>query len=174
MLISLIVLGFLIFIGNERQRAAIDGLRREAENWSINDLRLKRGTMVHSTDVKDPIQWLRNATSKALGTPVHLTSLEVYDSPKVVAFQDSESGSKMVYSLVEPNQMKKLASHKRKKGEQININLHPLKKWSRSIVTTQFNILNAGIVFDLELPGAWQGIAAEATDAERLWLYIIP
>lgn len=173
MVASLIVLSLLISLGNERQRLALDGIRKEVEDWSKNDLRLKRGTMSHETNIQDPAVWLASATSKALGTPVHLTGMDVHEGPTVVSFQDGESGSRMVYSLMEPGLMKRMATRRKKKTDKMNISSHPLKSWNRNIATAQLNILNAGIVFDLELPKAWQSMANEATDSEVLWLYVL-
>jgi len=170
--VSIVVLGLLISLGNERQRRAIDGIRKEVENWSVNDLRLKRGELAHAKDIPDPILWLSLATSKALGTPVNLTNQQIHEGPKVVAFENSESGSRLFYSLIEPGEMKKMAKRKPTKADQLNLNSHPFKKWNRNITTVQLNILNAGIVFDLELPNAWKELANEATDAEVLWLYM--
>ncbi len=107
MVFSLIILGILLSLGNERQRRALDEIRREIDEWSANDLRLKRGTMSHSTDIKDPIAWLSAATSKALGTPVELVGMRIYDGPKSAQFEDGNSGMRMVYSLVEPGWMKR-------------------------------------------------------------------
>ena len=79
----------------------------------------------------------------------------------------------MVYSLMEPGLMKRMATRRKKKTDKMNISSHPLKSWNRNIATAQLNILNAGIVFDLELPKAWQSMANEATDSEVLWLYVL-
>ena len=171
MVFSLIILGILIALGNERQRRALDEIRKEIEEWSANDLRLKRGTMSHSTDVKDPIAWLSAATSKALGTPVELAGMQIHDVPKSVQFEDGNSGMRMVYSLVEPGRMKRAMTRRLTKSDRINISSHPLRKWSRNIEALQLGILNAGLVFDLELPNAWKQMTTEASDSQVLWLY---
>ena len=54
-LFSLVVLGGLISIGNERQRKAIDKLSENAQAWAIEDLRLKRGQIEGSISIEDPV-----------------------------------------------------------------------------------------------------------------------
>ena len=171
MVSSLIILGILISLGNERQRRALDEIRKEIDEWSANDLRLKRGTMSHSTEVKDPIAWLSAATSKALGTPVQLAGMQIHDGPKSAQFEDGNSGMRMVYSLVEPGRMKRAMTRGLTRSDRINISSHPLRKWNRNIEAVQLDILNAGLVFDLELPNAWKRMTNESNDSEVLWLY---
>ena len=77
----------------------------------------------------------------------------------------------MVYSLVEPGRMKRAMTRRLTKSDRINISSHPLRKWNRNIEAVQLDILNAGLVFDLELPNAWKQMTNESNDSEVLWLY---
>lgn len=170
-ILGLVALGALISLGNERQRNALDSLRRQAEQWAMNDLRLKRGQMTQRTDIFYPTGWLAAATSKVLETRVDLRINNNYEEPIAVSYQDGESGKEFVYSLVPPKDAKKFS--KRKRSHLSSATSHPFARLRKnSVDIVEMNILNAGIVFDVELPIAWQKISKETTDSDHLWLYI--
>lgn len=171
-LFSLVVLGGLISIGNERQRKAIDRISEHAQAWAIEDLRLKRGQIEESVSIEDPIGWLSTATSKALGRQIQLNLIEILDHPTTISCTDENSGDAVLFSLLSPKELHILSREKRselsKRGAQ-----HPLVPWRKEIEAVEMNILNASIRFDIELPAMWQGMAKEKTDRERLWGYIL-
>ncbi len=170
-LFSLVVLGGLISIGNERQRKAIDRISENAEAWAIEDLRLKRGQFEGSISIEDPIGWLSTAVSKALGRQISLTFIEVLEHPVAISCLDESSGAAVLFSLLSPKELRALSREKRselsKRGAQ-----HPLLPWRKDVAPTEMNILNAGIRFDLELPVVWQGMSKEKITREKLWGYV--
>lgn len=172
-LIALIVLGALISVGNERQRKAIDSISRQTQAWAIEDLRLKRGQVEANISIDNPIAWLNTAVSRMLGRETQLSAPEITESPLAVSFVDHYSGETLIFSLLSPKVLRKLAKEKRSELSK-RTNQHPLIPWRKSISSFEMTILNAGIRFDLELPMAWKDIAKEKTNSEKLWAYILP
>ena len=172
-LFSLIVLGGLISIGNERQRKAIDRISEHAEAWAIEDLRLKRGQIEGNISIENPVGWLGAAASRALGRQVRLNFIEVLEHPIVISCLDESSGDAILFSLLSPKELRTLSKEKRSELSKRGAN-HPLFPWRKEIDSVEMNILNAGIRFDLELPAMWQEITKKRTNNERLWGYVLP
>lgn len=172
-LFSLVVLGGLISIGNERQRKAIDRISEHAEAWAIEDLRLKRGQFEGSISIENPIGWLSTAASKALGRQVRLNFIEVLERPMAISCLDEGSGAVVLFSLLSPKELRAHSREKRselfKRGTQ-----HPLLPWRKDIDSIELNILNAGICFDLELSVVWKKIVKTREAQEKMWLYLLP
>ena len=172
-LISLIVLGALISIGNERQRKAIDSISQQTQAWAIEDLRLKRGQVEANISIDNPIAWLNTAVSRALGRETQLSTPEIAENPFAVSFEDHYAGETLVFSLLSPKMLRKLSKEKRSELSN-RTNQHPLIPWRKGITIFEMNLLNAGIRFDLELPIAWQALTKEQTSSEYLWGYVLP
>ncbi len=50
---------------------------------------------------------------------------------------------------------------------------NPLLSLSRTTIAYEFSVLNAGVLFDLELQLAWKGLIGSNIDQlERLWMYM--
>ena len=172
-LFSLVVLGGLISIGNERQRKAIDKLSENAQAWAIEDLRLKRGQIGGNISIEDPIAWLSTAASRALGRQLQLNLIEVLDNPAAISCVDNTSGEILLFSLLSPKELRSLSREKRSELSKRGTH-HPLLPWRKDIDTTEMNILNAGIRFDIELPVMWQMAVKEQINKEKLWGYALP
>jgi hypothetical protein len=170
-LFSLVVLGGLISIGNERQGKAIDKISEYAQAWAIEDLRLKRGQIRGSISIDDPIVWLSTAASRALGRQVQLNLFEVLENPTVLSCVDQTSGETVFFSILSPKEFRTLSKEKRsklsKRGTQ-----HPLVPCPKGMVATEMNVLNAGFRFDIELASAWQKLSRNSTISKYLWAYI--
>ena len=171
-LFSLVILGGLISIGNERQRKAIDRISTHAEAWAIEDLRLKRGQIEGSISIEDPVGWLSTAASRVLGRQVRLNLIEILDNPTAISCIDEISGEAVLFSLLSPKELHTLSKEKRselsKRGAQ-----HPLVPLQTGIEPIEMNILNAGVRFDLEIPIVWQIFTKEEINREKLWEYSI-
>ena len=171
--IAVVVFGALIVIGNERQKRELARIRKVAEMWAEQDLRQKRGKLARDTKIEDPVVWLSAVVSKAVDVPVVLTAKEVLGNPDTVSFLDSESGQKMIFTLLPPDHIKKL-SKKRQNSKSNRLGaVHPLLPVRRGTEIVELNMLNGGPLLDLELPTAWQGLTGQSTTAERLWMYVI-
>ncbi len=172
-LISLVVLGGLISIGNERQRKAIDKISKNAQAWAIEDLRLKRGQIEGSISIEDPVAWLSTAASRVLDRQLQLSLIEVLDNPAAISCVDNTSGETLLFSLLSPKELRSLSREKRSELSKRGAH-HPLLPWRKEIEFVEMNILNAGIRFDLELPVMWQEVMKEKLDKGQLWGYILP
>ena len=168
-LVAVIVFGALITVGNERQKRELAHIRVVEEQWAEQDLRIKRGKLSRETSVDDPVAWLSTAASRALEVPVVLVGKDVFENPDAVSLTDSESGRRYVFTLLPPDHIKKLS--KEHKLNRLGT-LHPLLPLKRGGQLTELNLLNGGLLLDLELPHAWKGLTGKDTTAERLWVYI--
>ncbi len=175
-LVAVIVFGALISVGNDRQRKAIDALREEAEKWAMQDLRLKRGQMMKDINIPNSLIWLTNAASKATGQAMSLALTESYRDSTVIAVscRDEMSGANIVFTTVAPDGIKKAGKEKKSRLSKIS-NHHPLIPWRKGTEALELTMLNAGVVFDLELPIAWKNLVGGVeTPSDRLWAYIVP
>jgi hypothetical protein len=171
--IAVTIFGALIVVGNERQKRELAGLRKVAAMWAEQDLRQKRGKLTRDTKIDDPVAWLSAVASKAVDVPVILTAKELLSHPEAVSFLDSESGQKMIFTLLPPDHIKKL-SRKRHNSKANRLSaVHPLLSVHREMDVVELNILNGGLLLDLELPAAWQGLTGQTTNADRLWMYMV-
>jgi hypothetical protein len=169
--IAVAIFGALIVVGNERQQRELAGIRKVAAMWAEQDLRQKRGQLERETKITEPVAWLSAATTKAMDVPVVLTAKENLSNPDAVSFVDSESGQKMIFTLLPPHELKKL-SKKRQNSKSSRLGgVHPLFPLRRGVEAVELNILNGGLLFDLELPQAWNSLTGQPTQAERLWMY---
>ena len=172
---AVIFFGALISVGNERQRKAIDALRQEAEKWAMQDLRLKRGQIAKDIQIPDPLAWLMNAVSKASGQAVSLSVTQTYAESAVTCIlcHDQFSGTDMVFTTLSPDGVKKVGQQKKNRLSQVS-DRHPLGPWRKGTEVLELTILNAGLVFDLELPIVWKELVGQETPSDKLFLYILP
>lgn len=164
---AVIFFGALISAGNERQRKAIDMLRREVTEYFIQDLRLKRGAAASTITIDDPAAWLSQAFSMAYGENKKLTRDQFKTEPECLVMLD-ESGRPALFTTTPPDNLKRLSKGKTRSrlGEA-----HPLLPLERNMVVTELNILNTTPLFDLELPIAWKKLTETSTVAGQLWAY---
>ena len=171
---AVIFFGALISAGNERQRKAIDNLREQTSLWAMQDLRIKREQLARGVRVDDPLVWINKITSKVTGHNLDLRVVETFDKPQaLICAAGDGSHAKIVFTPLSPRDVHgmKHAKHSRL-SEYANRN--PLLSLPRSVTALECSILNAGILFDLELPMAWKGLTGQESDRlERLWIYMI-
>ena len=172
-LFSLVVLGGLISIGNERQRKAIDRISEHAEAWAIEDLRLKRGQVEGSISIENPIGWLGTAASRALGQELQINLIEVLENPTALSCIDELSGTSVLFSLSSPKELRTLSKEKRSELSKRGAH-HPLVPWQKEIDSFEMNILNAGVHFDLELSAFLRKTIKTREDKEKMWVYLLP
>lgn len=168
---SVIFFGALISAGNERQRKALEGIREQAAQWAIHDLRLKREKMAHEVKVEDPVAWLNLVVEKGYGQDLGLTVVELFDAPQALLCL-TRDGRQVVFSPISPDEIH--SELRMQKGRLTKIaNIHPLAKFPRKVKPLKLSILNAGLLFDLELPSAWKLISrSDSITFEFLWMYI--
>ena len=140
----------------------------------MQDLRLKRGTVQKAIEISDATHWLQSATSKTLGISVELSEPEFLSNPEAVVCLDAESGSVFAFSSCSPRELERSLRIKKKNALDVATR-NPLSvKLNKKTSIFPMNILNSGILFDLELPIAWKQLTGQYVAAEQLWLYIFP
>jgi len=167
---AVIFFGALISAGNERQRKAIDGIREQAAQWAMQDLRLKREHLARDVKVDDPVAWLNRVVAKVVGEDLGLVVTEVFDNPQALICS-SKDGRKAVLSPLAPMDISKLKSGNKARLSRLGNN-HPLILLNRDTESQEISILNGGILFDLEMPLAWKFLSGLDADFETLWLYL--
>lgn len=168
---AVIAFGALISIGNERQRRAIDALHQAYKQWAIQDLRLKRGTVSTQIQITDLTAWLTKVTSLALGYKTAVTEYHIYTDP--VAALEFYDGTNIVVCTLEAPMSLIPMLHKKRSALPRDLRSNQLFRVDRKTPTVELSMLNAGAMFDIELPIAWAALTAQATKSDTLWAYIL-
>ena len=169
--IAVIIFGALISMGNERQRRALDGIREQTVLWASQDLRLKREKLAREVKVDDPVKWLNMVVTRACGESLDLTVTEIFDTPRTLVCMD-ENSQKVTVSLASPTDVRRMKREHRNKLLGAS-NGHPLFNLpQRRVEQVEISILNGGILFDLELPVAWEMLSGmKITGIDKVWVY---
>jgi len=169
---AVIFFGALISYGNERQRKAIDALREQAELWAMQDLRIKREKLARDVKVDDPLAWLNQVVSKVSGMDMALQFVEVFDEPQALLCSSENQEKKVLLSPISPKEIQRMKRGRKSRLSQFRKD-NPLLSLPRKVYTYEISVLNAGILFDLELRLAWKGLIGQNRDQlEKLWLYV--
>ena len=168
--IAVIIFGALISMGNERQRRALDGIREQTALWASQDLRLKREKLAREVKVDDPVKWLNMVITRACGESLDLTVTEVFDTPQTLVCMD-ENSQRVVVSMASPVEIRRMKRERKNKLLGVS-NGHPLLNLPQRVEQVEISILNGGILFDLELPVAWEMLSGmRVIDNDKLWIY---
>jgi hypothetical protein len=170
---AVIFFGALISLGNERQRKAIDGLREQVVLWAMQDLRIKREGLARDVHVENPLVWLNQVVAKVSGMNLNLQHVEAFDEPVVLLCSSENHEKKILLSPFSPREIQSIKRGQRSRLSQFGKN-NPLLSLPRGISSNEISVLNAGILFDLELQQAWKGLFGQNSDQlERLWMYMV-
>lgn len=170
---AVIFFGALISRGNERQRYAIDKLHEAYKRWAVQDLRIKRGMAGSQIKIEDLTAWLKKVTAQAFGRETIVMDYFRHEGPVVsVEFHDGATGSTVVCALESPDDLKTILKRKRPTIAG-DLRANPIYKVGKNTEAVELSLLNAGMLFDLELPVAWQALTSHGTSAETLWAYIL-
>lgn len=170
---AVIAFGALISVGNERQRRAIDALHQAYKQWAVQDLRLKRGTVGSQTRIEDIPAWLTKATSLALGHQISVMDYQLHLAPiRAIEFRDMELDSTMICTLEAPTRLRRML-RKRRSSLRGELNTNPVTRIGRKTPAFELSILNAGAMFDVELPIVWNKLTGQVTEADTLWIYLL-
>ena len=157
-------------MGNERQRRALDGIREQTALWASQDLRLKREKLAREVKVDDPLKWLNLVVTRACGESLDLTVTEVFDKPQTLVCMD-ENSKRVTISLASPTDIRRMKRVRKNKLIGMS-NGHPLLNLPQKIEQVEISILNGGILFDLELPIAWEMLSGmKITGIGKVWAY---
>jgi hypothetical protein len=169
---AVIFFGALISAGNERQRKALEGIREQAAQWAMQDLRLKREKLAREVKVDDPLAWLNKIVAKEYGEEFDLSVSESFNNPQALVCI-SKDGRKLVFSPISPDEVRRMQhGHKSKLARMGNVNL--LLGLSKKMDYREISILNGGLLFDLEFPIAWRALTGFSNDRlDCLWVYLL-
>ena len=169
---AVILFGALISIGNERQRKAIDALREQTELWAMQDLRIKREQLAREVRVDDPIDWLNKVVTRISGLNLDMQVVDSFDEPRAMLCISGNQDSRILFSPFSPKEILRMKRERWSRLSQFGEN-NPLLSLSRTTIAYEFSVLNAGVLFDLELQLAWKGLIGSNIDQlERLWMYM--
>jgi hypothetical protein len=170
---AVIIFGALISLGNERQRKAIDGLREQVVLWAIQDLRIKREHLAREVCVDDPLGWLNKIATKVSGFDLKLQTAEAFDEPRALICMAGDGSGRVVFTPFSPDEIHRFKKEKRGRLSQVAAQ-NPLLLLPRKATAYEISALNSNIVFDLELPLAWNDLTGQrVTQMERMWMYVI-
>ena len=168
--IAVIIFGALISMGNERQRRALDDIREQTALWASQDLRLKREKLAREVKVDDPVKWLNMVVTRACGESLDFTVTEVFDTPQTLVCMD-ENSQRVLVSLASPADIRRMKQERKSKLLGVS-NDHPLFNLPQKVEQVNISILNGGILFDLELPEAWELLSGmKITGIDKVWVY---
>lgn len=169
---AVIFFGALISMGNERQRKAIDELREQVVSWAIHDLGLKRERLAREIKVDDPLGWLNIVASKICGHGLNLDLEEVPGDADAIICINRENGRQIMFSLRSPEDLREMNRGGRSRLAGFDARKRALS-FSRASRVYEASVLNAGILFDLELPIAWMKLTGRNPGTlERLWIFL--
>jgi hypothetical protein len=169
---AVVFLGALISLGNERQRQALDGIREQTGQWAMQDLRLKREKLAREVRVEDPLGWFNRIVSKVVGRDFNLKVVESFGDPPALVCESEERSSKVVFTPLSPAEIRRLKSGRRSRLSQY-ANQNPLFSLIGNTTAYELTILNAGILFDLEVALAWKSLTGEDPGEQSLWMFLI-
>jgi hypothetical protein len=171
--IAVIFFGALISMGNERQRKAIDELREKTVLWAMQDLRIKRERLARDVRVDDPLGWLNKVVMKACGYDLNLQVVEAFDQPRALICTSADGSYKVVFSPLSPGKIGAINRNRKSRLSQFS-DSNPLLSLPHGIEVHEFSVLNSGILFDLELPLAWNDLTGQGVEKmERMWMFVI-
>jgi hypothetical protein len=168
---AVIIFGALISRGNERQRKAIDALREQTESWAIHDLLIKRERLAREVRVDDPLAWLSRVATRVSGLDLNLQLVEAFDEPRVLLCMAGDQNSRILFSPLSQKEIQRVKRGKRSRLSDIG-EANPLFSLPHKAAVYELSILNAGILFDLELQLAWKGLTGQSADQlGKIWMY---
>jgi hypothetical protein len=170
---AIVAFGALISVGNERQRRAIDALHQAYKQWAVQDLRLKRGTVSAQTRIEDITAWLTKVTSLALGRKTNVMDYQLHHNPiPTIEFQDTELGCTILCTLEAPSTLLPML-RKKSPGIRGELRTNPVFRVGRKSLAVELSMLNAGTMFDVELPLVWNMLTDQVIESGTLWVYIV-
>jgi hypothetical protein len=170
---AVIAFGALISVGNERQRRAIDALHQAYKQWAIQDLQIKRGMVGSQTQIEDGAAWLTKAISLGLGQQTDVMDYQFHDIPMAtIELHPVEFGNTVICTLESP-QVLLPKLRKKVSGLRGELRVNPVFRIGKKTPAVELSMLNAGTMFDIELPVAWEKLTGQVTESDTLWVYIL-
>jgi hypothetical protein len=89
-----------------------------------------------------------------------------------VEMHDSETGKTLVCVIETPDTVANLLK-RRKSVIRGDLRSNPLFRVGKKTPVVELSMLNAGSLFDVELPVAWKMLTDDVTESGTLWSYIV-
>lgn len=172
-LASMIVLGMVISVGNERQRKAIEEVRKEIEDWATQFVYIKRQEMQSSIKIQEPDKWFEHILSRLLGQYVAIEAMDKYQKEQILAvLLDASGGGRFLVTPVAPKEFIQAAAPKKKKnaalsGYQVNL----LGEKPHKVPVYTLSVLNQGMLFDLEAQKVWKALFDTEFEFDKLYVF---
>jgi hypothetical protein len=171
-LIALVALGVTISQGNERQRAAIQSVHEQLQDWTEQDIRLKREKLAREVVIGDPRHWLEENAGRALGSFPQIQTVEAWANEGACALVAiCQDGRRLVFTPVERKRF--LAAVDQGNSRLSRANPGPLGSRPDKTPYKELSLVTASMFFDLEAKQAWQQLTGQPLAGERLWMYIV-
>jgi hypothetical protein len=91
---------------------------------------------------------------------------QVHNAPvAAVEFRDAESSTTVVFALESPQVFMPMLKKKRS-AIRSNLGSNPFLRVGKKTPAVELSILNAGMMFDMELPVMWNTLTGQATQAD--------
>jgi hypothetical protein len=173
LLAALLFLGLLISTGNERQRKAIDELRKQVESWTEQDIKIKREKLAREINVPDALAWLESVSAAALGQPPRLLSVSPWQKDNLAALVGvCQDGRRLVFTPVPRKRL--LAALKEKKSVLAGVSGTLLGDKPPKTPFWELSVVSSGMFFDIEAGQVWQSIVGSPLPGGRLTMYEVP
>ncbi|MBI5952494.1 MAG: hypothetical protein HY865_12625 [Chloroflexi bacterium] len=170
---AMIFFGALISMGNERQRRAIDNLREQVVQWSIQDLRIKHEKLSRDIYIDDPLGWLNKVAGKSCGRNLSLQVIESFEFPRVLLCATDNGDEKIIFTPHSPGEIRSMKRAKQNRLDKF-IDQNPLLSLPRGAIRYECSVLNNGLAFDLELPLAWKELTGiDGGEMNIIWIYFV-
>lgn len=173
-----LIIGLVISLGNERQRKELARIRTIADQWAIEDLRLKRAKLAQDIRVDDPKVWCNNLVANILQWNPGASVDVALSKPDALVLRAPGQGRVIALSPVSPEiaqQFTKRASNMERQNAALSAK-NPLFPYPRGASVTELSPLNAGVMFDIEIEQVWKKVTkTDTAPANPIWfLYDIP
>jgi hypothetical protein len=173
LLTALLFLGLLISMGNERQRKAIDGLRKQVESWTEQDIKIKREKLSRQITVPDTLNWLESVSTAALGQPPRLLSVSPWQKDNLSAMiAVCQDGRRLVFTPVPRKRL--LAALKEKKSVLAGVSGTLLGDKPPKAPFWELSVVSSSMFFDIEAGQVWQSVISSPLPGGRLTMYEVP
>lgn len=171
-LVTLVVLGVVITIGNEKQRRAIEEVRKQIEDWASEDIRIRREKIAREIKVDDPLQWVSRVASSTFGYSVKVEEMERYENGGVARALVCQAGNtRLVLTPVAPKEFVSLVAPKKSKDKLSGYHVSILGSKPAKVPVYELSVLNQGMFFDLEAQKVWEQSFGEPLKFSRLYMF---
>jgi hypothetical protein len=176
--VAVVLIGMLIWIGNEQQRKALEELRTDVRQWALGDLEIKRMKAAREIRILDPIGWLNDMVRKVMGVSPRISDIAgVLERPEAIV-TITHNARYLVFSPVSPDRISKIIQTldrlERIRDTSPLMPMRRLGKRRSKVESYELSALNAGMFFDVEADKVWRMITKRPLDGNRLWIYNIP